>query len=272
MYSELKSKSAWVRLQVLSSVEKAKKGHLGGTFSCVDLLVALYYANILNITAQNVNMMDRNKFLLGKGHACLALFIILVDLGIMDPDLLEQYGSNSRIIGGQLDNRIPGTDINTGSLGHAIGIAAGMAYSARLDGLPFKSYAMVGDGECDEGSIWESVMFASRNGLDNLVAIVDRNRQSVTEIIEDDDGSGSMEAKFLACGWNVITIDGHDFNSIMPALNALRQQTLPTVLIADTVKGKGVSFMEAGIKWHHSVPTVEEFNLAKKELGELITS
>ena len=135
-----------------------------------------------------------------------------------------------------------------------------------LDKKHFKTYAMVGDGECDEGSIWESAMLASKLKLDNIVAIVDRNRLSVTDVIEIDDGSGSLEDKFAACGWDVMTIDGHDFDSIMPSFRKLTNQKKPTVIIADTVKGKGVSFMESGLKWHHSVPTKEEFDLAKKEL------
>ena len=184
----------------------------------------------------------------------------------MPKEILEEYGKDSEIIGGQLDTRIPGSELNTGSLGHAIGIAAGLSMSAKLDKKHFKTYAMVGDGECDEGSIWESAMLASKLKLDNIVAIVDRNRLSVTDVIEIDDGSGSLEDKFAACGWDVMTIDGHDFDSIMPSFRKLTNQKKPTVIIADTVKGKGVSFMESGLKWHHSVPTKEEFDLAKKEL------
>ena len=267
MYENLIKKSAWIRLKVLDTVEKAKKGHLGGTFSCTDLLVALYYGKILNINNENYKSLDRNRFLLGKGHACLALFTILVDKGIMTQDTLDKFGSNNVTIGGQLDMKIPGCEINTGSLGHAIGIAVGMAMASDLDKKSYKSYAMVGDGECDEGSIWESAMLASKLNLNNVVAIVDRNRQSVTDMIEADDGSGTLEDKFASCGWETKTINGHDFNSIMPALLDLKNQKKPVAIIADTVKGKGVSFMERGIKWHHAVPTKEEFNLAKKELG-----
>ncbi len=267
MNNDLTKKSAWVRTKVLEAVEKGGKGHLGGTFSCADLLVGLYYGNILNVDKNNYMSPDRDRFLLGKGHACLGLFVILIDKGIMPESILEEYGSDSEIIGGQLDTRIPGAELNTGSLGHAIGIAAGLAMSAKLDKNSFKSYAMVGDGECDEGSIWESAMLASKLKLDNIVAIVDRNRLSVTDIIEVDDGSGSLEDKFAACGWDVMTIDGHNFDSIMPALKSLSTQKKPVAIIADTVKGKGVSFMESGLKWHHSVPTKEEFELAKKELG-----
>ena len=266
MYKDLIKKSRWVRTKVLDAVELGQRGHLGGTFSCTDLLVALYYGHILNVNRENYNFPDRDRFLLGKGHASLALFIILIDKGIMPEGILSEYGSNSMIIGGQLDIRIPGAELNTGSLGHAVGIAAGMSMAANLDGRSYKTYAMVGDGECDEGSIWESAMLASKLSLDNIVVIVDRNRQSVTDMIEADDGSGTLEDKFSACGWDTVTINGHDFNSIMPALKDLKNQDRPVAIIADTVKGKGVSFMEAGIKWHHSVPTPEEFVLARREL------
>jgi transketolase len=267
MYNNLIEKSKYVRLKVLEHVEKAGKGHLGGTFSCTDLLVALYYGGIINVNKDNFISNSRDRFLLGKGHACLALFAILVDIGIMPKKILEEYGKDSNLIGGQLDMRIPGSELNTGSLGHAVGIAAGTSLAARLDNLNFKTFAMVGDGECEEGSIWESAMLASKLKLNNIITIVDRNRMGVTSAIEKDDGSGTLEDKFKAFGWKIITVDGHDFESIMPALESIKNQTCPVAIIADTVKGKGVSFMESGIKWHHSVPTEEEFINAKKELG-----
>jgi transketolase len=270
MYDDLIKKSRWLRTKVLDLVESGQKGHLGGTFSCTDLLVALYYGEILNVDKENYKSQERDRFLLGKGHACLGLFTILVDKGIMPKSILNEYGSDSMIIGGQLDTRIPGSELNTGSLGHAIGIAVGMSVAANLDNREYKSYAMVGDGECDEGSIWESVMLASKLSLKNIIVIVDRNRQSVTDMIQQDDGSGTLEDKFSACGWQTITVDGHDFDSMMPAFLKIKNQNAPIAIIADTVKGKGVSFMESGLKWHHSVPTREEFIQARKELGEIV--
>ena len=267
MYDNLINKSKYVRMKVLESVEKAGKGHLGGTFSCTDLLVALYYGGIINVNKNNASDNNRDRFLLGKGHACLALFVILVDLGIMPKEILNQYGKNSKLVGGQLDIRIPGAELNTGSLGHAIGIAAGMSLSAKIDNLDFKTFAMVGDGECEEGSIWESAMLASKLKLNNIIAIVDRNRMGVTSIIEKNDGSGTLEDKFSSFGWKSITVNGHNFESIMPVLSGLKNQNCPIAIIADTVKGKGVTFMESGVKWHHTIPTKEEYSIAKKELG-----
>tara|TARA_R110002020_G_scaffold472900_1_gene701470 strand:+ start:56 stop:874 length:819 start_codon:yes stop_codon:yes gene_type:complete len=261
----LKEKAARNRLQVLKTVMKTKKGHLGGTYSCIDLLTALYY-NHMHYDINHPDAPNRDRLIIGKGHACLGVYNILIDLGFIDPKLLDAYGSNGSYLGAQLDMKIPGVETNTGSLGHAIGIACGLAIAAKLDKRDYKTYALVGDGECDEGSIWESVMFAGQNQIQNLIAIVDRNWQSVTEIINKEDEISSLESRFEASGWNVVTIDGHDFDDILSALET--RVDGPLVIVADTVKGKGVSFMESGVKWHHSVPSEKEYAQALKELTE----
>lgn len=262
---KLKHKSALNRLQVLKTVMKTKKGHLGGTYSCIDILTALYYG-VLKYDVENPDDPDRDRLIIGKGHACLGVYNVLVDLGFIDSSLLDEYGTNGSYLGAQLDMKIPGVETNTGSLGHAIGIAIGLALAAKMDNKKYKSYALVGDGECDEGSIWESVMFAGQNQVSNLVAIVDRNWQSVTEILNKEDEISSLEDRFAASGWHVVTIDGHDFSEIFAALEITTDK--PLAIIADTVKGKGVSFMESGVKWHHSVPTKEEYAQALLELTE----
>ena len=263
----LKNKAKWVRRQVFEKVVESGKGHLGGTYSCADLMVALYYGGVLNVRGAEPKWPDRDRFLIGKGHACLALFYIWADLGFFPFSKIEEYGVNGGL-GGQLDTTIPGAEHNTGSLGHALGIGAGMALAAKLDGKAYKTVAMIGDAECDEGSIWESVMFVSRMGLNNLIGVVDRNRLSVTDVIEDDDGSGKLEDKFQACGWRSAVIDGHDFGEILAAFESARGQEQPLMIITNTVKGKGVSFMENGIKWHHSIPSAEEIKIARQELGD----
>lgn len=267
-FEELKKKANWVRRQVLEAVVETGKGHLGGTFSCTDLLVALYYAKILRVDPNNPKWDERDRLILGKGHACLALYNILVDLGFFDIARLQEYGGDGSSLGGQLNIDTPGVEYNTGSLGHALGIGAGMALAAKLDNKNYRVFAIVGDGECAEGSIWESVMFASQHQLNNLIGIVDRNRLSVTEVIEEDDGSGRLDDKFRACGWKCVVIDGHSFEEILAAFCDLDKLKQPLMVIANTVKGKGVSFMEDGVKWHHSVPTREEFEQAKKELEQ----
>lgn len=260
---KLHKKSALNRLQVLKTVYKTKKGHIGGTFSCIDLLTVLYY-EIMRYDVNNLEDENRDRLIIGKGHACLGVYNILIDLGFINKELLENYGLNGSYLGAQLDKKIPGVETNTGSLGHAIGIACGLAIASKLDNKDYISYALVGDGECDEGSIWESVMFAGQNQIKNLVVLVDRNWQSVTEIINKEKEISSLESRFEACGWEVITINGHNFTEI---INSLKNKTnKPLVIIADTVKGKGVSFMESGVKWHHSIPTKEEYEIALKEL------
>ena len=264
----LKKKANWVRRQVLQSVINTGKGHLGGTFSCTDLLTVLYYHGLLRIDSIRPRAKDRDRLVVGKGHTCLALYHIWVDLDILSADRLAEYGTNGGTLGGQLNLDTPGVEFNTGSLGHALGIGAGMALASRMDSLDYRVFALLGDGECAEGSIWESVMFAAQHRLNNLVAIVDRNRLGVTAVVEKDDGSGTLEAKFHACGWACRVIDGHDFEQILDAFSHLDDLDRPLVVVADTIKGKGISFMEGGIKWHHSVPSPEEFEQAKRELEE----
>ena len=270
-FKELKRKANWVRREVLETVVETGKGHIGGTFSCTDMLVALYYGKILRVSPNNPKWDERDRLILGKGHACLALYNILVDLGFFDVSRLQEYGKDGSSLGGQLNIDTPGVEYNTGSLGHALGIGAGMALAAKMDKKNYRVFALVGDGECAEGSIWESIMFASQHRLNNLIGIVDRNRLSVTDVIEEEEeGSGRLDNKFRACGWKCVTIDGHSFEEILVAFSGLDKLGQPLMVIANTVKGKGVSFMEDEVRWHHSVPTREEFELAKKELGQEI--
>lgn len=262
----LKKKANQLRLQVLETIFKSQRGHIGGTFSCVDILTALYYGKILRFKPKEPKWENRDRLIVGKGHACLAFYHIWVDLGFFSASKLSNYGKNMSPLGGQLQIGTPGVEYNTGSLGHAVGIGAGMALAARMNNKTYKSIFLIGDGECYEGSIWESVMFASQHKLNNLIGIVDRNRLAVTDIVEIDDGSGRLEDKFSTCGWKVININGHSFPEILSVFDNLKHLEQPLIIIADTIKGKGVSFMENGMKWHHGVPSREEFELAKSEL------
>lgn len=262
--ARLKDKSIWLRKQVFETVVKVEKGHLGGTFSCIELFVALYY-KLLNLKKGDPNWEGRDRFLIGKGHACLALYYIWEDLGYLSKRRLESYGESGGL-GGQLDMSIPGAEHITGSLGHALGIGAGMAFAAKLDKKDYKTIVMVGDAECDEGAIWETAMFAAKNRLNNLIGIIDRNRLSVTEVIEDDEFIGGLSERFTAFGWHTITINGHSFSEILNTFDNLSHINRPIMVIADTIKGKGVSFMENELKWHHSIPTNEEIKSARTEL------
>lgn len=256
-----------MRRQVLETVAATRKGHLGGTFSCTDIFVALYYGGILRFDPRNPRWKDRDRFVVGKGHACLALYHIWVDQGFFGIGRLKEYGVNGGDLSGQLNLDTPGVEYNSGSLGNALGIAAGMALACRLDHKRYRTFAMVGDGECAEGSIWESLMFAGQQKLKNLIGIIDCNKLSVTARVEDGEGGGCLRRRVEACGWKCIEIDGHSFKEILAAFQGLDRLTRPLMVIAHTVKGKGVSFMEDGIKWHHSVPTKEEIELARKELA-----
>lgn len=259
---ELEEKAAWVRRQVLQMAYKTGKGHIGSTFSCTDIFVALYYGGILRWYPKYL-WEDRDRLVVGKGHACLALYNIWADLGTLGWETLDRYGSNGSFLSGQLNFNTPGVDFNTGSLGHAIGVAAGMALAAKMNNKDYKVIALIGDGECDEGSVWESAMFASRYQLDNLIGIVDRNKLSVTDVTYDQ----RLTERFVECGWECRTIDGHSFYSILAALGDLDNLKTPLMIIADTIKGKGVSFMENNIKWHHSTLSKEEYEQAMKELS-----
>jgi transketolase len=259
----LKTKAVKNRINVLKTIMSTKKGHVGGTYSCIDLLTVLYYC-VMRFDIKNPDDPFRDRLLIGKGHACLGVYNILADIGFISPNLIDEYGSNGSYLGAQLDMKIPGVETNTGSLGHAVGLGAGLALASKIDGTNFKTFVLVGDGECDEGSIWESAMFAGQNQIKNLIIIVDRNRQSVTEFIKEEEEVVSLEQKFRGCGIETVTIDGHDFGDIKAAL--LKQYEGPVAIIADTIKGKGVSFMESGIKWHHSIPEEEQYEAALKEL------
>jgi len=262
----LEERALWVRRTVLEAIAERRKGHIGGTYSCVDLLVALYYGGILRFDSAQPAWLDRDRFLIGKGHACLALYAILMDQGFIARERFGEYGVDGGSLGGQLDIRTPGVEYNTGSLGHVLGIGAGIALAAKLDGRDYRAVVMVGDAECYEGSIWEALAFAGQHQLDGLIAIIDRNRLSVMDLLGDDALFAGFGAKVTAFGWDYDEIDGHSFSSILEAFDGDRS-TRPRMILANTIKGKGISFMENGVKWHHGVPNERELAVARRELG-----
>lgn len=263
----LENKARWLRREVLEAIVSAKKGHIGGTYSCADLLVAMYYAGGIHFDPKNPNSAERDYFIMGKGHACLALFTIFRDLGWISPERFKEYATDGGSLGAQLDTNVPSMEYNTGSLGHALGICAGMALSAQLDGRSNRAFAMMGDAECDEGSVWEAIVFAGRHKLKNLIGIIDRNCLSVTETREDDLMFDGFTLKMKHFGWDCLEIDGHSFPEILMAFEKARNTEKPLMIVAKTVKGKGVSFMENEVKWHHSLLSAEELEKARKELS-----
>lgn len=246
----LEQKAKEIRRFVWDKCYQVGSGHLGGTFSCVEILVALYYGGLLDI--------KRDKILIGKGHAFLAIYYILADLGLIDKKLLDDIGKDGSRLGYQLDISTPGVEYNSGSLGHVVGVACGMGIANRLDKKEALTVALVGDGECEEGSIWESMVFAARQKLNNIIVIVDRNGMSVTGEVED---YGFYNA-CRAIGWNVVEVDGHDIIEIARAMSSSKL----TMVVANTIKGKGVSFMEGQAGWHNKTLTEE---LYRKGLVEL---
>jgi len=261
MEDKLKKISNNIRLRVLEIVAEKNVGHIGGTFSCVDLLVTLYYGGILNYNDKHFP----DRFILSKGHACLALYVILEDLGFISKKILNSYGDDGGL-GGQLDININGVDWNTGSLGHALGVCAGIAHASKMQGKNYKAITILGDAECDEGSIWESIMHITDYKLNNVIAIVDRNRLSVTDVITDNAVFKLLPVALKHLGWFYKEIDGHSLQECLTVLNEATISNKPSFIIANTIKGKGVSYMENELKWHHSVPTKEQLEIAYREL------
>lgn len=270
MEKQLKKKSLWVRNQILERVVFTRKGHIGGAFSCTDILVALYYGSILRFDPKKPDWRERDKFILSKGHSCIALYPILADLGFFIFPQWESYCQDGCLLGGHPDRNIPGIEALSGSLGHGLGIGAGLSLDAKLNDSDCMSVVLLGDGECYEGSVWEAAMFAGHHKLNNLIAIIDRNKQCVTDFTEECNQLEPLADKWRSFGWDTLIIDGHSFNDLLTAFKDFRKRksTKPLVIVAQTTKGKGVSFMEGKICWHHGVPTGEDLKLARQELRE----
>lgn len=259
-----------VRSHILRTVHTAQGGHLGGPLSAVEVLTALYF-QVMHIDPQNPSWEDRDRFILSKGHSAVALYSVLAERGFFPVEELETFdGIDSRMQGHPDMNVTPGIDMSSGSLGQGLSAGIGMALGARYLGKSFRTYVMIGDGESQEGQIWEAAFVASRYGLDNLVAILDYNKvqqfgwQYPTPLIPMDNAA----QKFAAFGWHTIEIDGHDFPAILAAFDEARStQGRPTAIIAHTIKGKGVSFFEGKYEWHARVPNDEEFILALDEIN-----
>jgi len=264
LITDLKITSNKLRLKILETIHNAGKGHIGGAYSCIDILTVLYYGGLLEINKENYLNKDRNRFLLSKGHAAIAQYVILQDLGLFSEEELLSM-NNGGILGEHPDHNIPGVEFDTGSLGHGLSIAAGFAYAAKLDKKDYKTYVVLGDGECHEGTVWEAALLAAHLKLNNLIAVIDRNGLCIHGTTEEINKLDPFLDKWEAFGWNVVEIDGHDHKEILEALTNIDSES-PTVLIANTVKGKGVSFMENETSWHHGGIGTEDYKMASTEL------
>ena len=264
---ELHIFAAKARIGVIEGVYNAKAGHPGGSLSICDLLAYLYNGE-MNIDASNPHMEDRDRFVLSKGHAAPALYATLALKGFFPvEDLKTLRKSDSYLQGHPNMNKIPGVDMSTGSLGQGISAAVGMALGAKLDNKDYRVYSVLGDGEIEEGEVWEAAMFAANRGLDNLVAVVDYNGLQIDGTVDEVNSPYPIADKFKAFKWNVVEIDGHDFDAIESALeNAKATKGVPTCIVMKTVKGKGVSYMENAVGWHGKAPNTEEYEQAMTEL------
>ena len=267
--TELQKKACDIRADVVTLIHKAGCGHIGGDMSEVEALVALYYKH-LNCSPENAADPDRDRFVLSKGHSVETLYCILADRGYFDKaELMETYSAyGSRFIG-HPNNKIPGIEMNSGSLGHGLSVAVGMAKAGKMDGQDYHVYAVLGDGELAEGSVWEGVMAGGHFKLDNLTALVDRNRLQISGSTEDVMAQDSQEARWAAFGWNVVSIPGNDMAAVDSALTLAKEtKGKPTVIILNTTKGCGVSFMENLAVWHHKVMDDAQYETALAEIAE----
>ena len=249
----------------------AKSGHPGGSLSAADIFTYLYF-NEMNVDPQNPQWEDRDRFVLSKGHCCPSLYATLALKGFFDWDELSELRHVGAMLQGHPDMKgTPGIDMSTGSLGQGVSAACGMALAAKLDNKDYRVYTLLGDGEVEEGQVWEAAMFASHNKLDNLVVIVDQNGLQIDGTVEEVAGIEPLDKKFEAFGFEVFKIDGHDFEQIEDALNKAKTvKGRPTAILAKTVKGKGVSFMENQVGWHGTAPNKEQYEQATAELEAAI--
>ena len=264
---QLKIKACKARIGIVESVFNAKSGHPGGSLSCVDILTYLYFCH-MNVDPQNPKMEDRDRFVLSKGHAAPALYAVLALKGFFPAEkLVTLRKSDSMLQGHPSIKYTPGVDMSTGSLGQGISAACGMALGAKLGGKSYRVYTILGDGEIQEGQVWEAAMYASAKGLDNLVAVVDYNGLQIDGTCAEVNSPYPIAEKFKAFGWNVIEICAHSFDEIDAAFRAAAEfKGKPSVIIAESVKGKGVSYMENQVGWHGKAPNAEEYAQARQEL------
>ncbi|MBU2515527.1 transketolase [bacterium] len=267
---ELMLKSLQYRKKTLNLIKKANTGHTGGDLSSTDILSVLYN-RILNVSPENFQDSNRDRFIMSKGHSVEVLYTVLADCGFFPETDLNSVGKYQSPFVGHPTRDIPGIEQNTGALGHGLSIATGMAIAGKKDKAPYKVFTLLGDGEMAEGSNWEAFMLAAHYKLDNLIAIVDRNQLQITGHTEEVCSLEPLKDKIMSFGWAVKSIDGHNVSELIDALQDLPFQTdKPSFIIANTIKGKGVSFMENNKKWHHGVPSDEQFELAIAELDKQI--
>ena len=265
--ADIQARAKAMRINIIKMLKEAGSGHPGGSLSAADIVATLYFGGIMNVNPQDPKDPERDRFILCKGHAAPVLYAALAELGyIPEEELLTLRKLHSRLQGHPDNKKVPGVEVSTGSLGQGLSVAAGLALGLKLNGGTQNVYALMGDGEIQEGQVWEAAMFAAHYNLSNLIAIVDNNNLQIDGDVRDVAGLDDIEAKFAAFGWQTIEVDGHDIDALKVAFAAAQAAQKPACIIAKTIKGKGVSFMENQTGWHGKAPNAEQAAQALAEL------
>ena len=247
----------------------SRGSHIGSVLSVAEI-IAVLYARVLNVDPKEPKKPDRDRLILSKGHAGSAVYAALAETGFFPVEQLKTHYANGSILSGHVSHKgVPGVEVSTGSLGHGLGVGTGMALGAKMDGAQWRTYVVLGDGECDEGSVWEAALQAAQYRLDRLIAVIDYNHMQSLATVDETLRLEPFEQKWKDFGWNAMSVDGHDTDALMKAFDWAKENAgsrKPSVILAHTVKGKGVSFMENNILWHYRTPQGEEYDAALKEL------
>jgi len=267
---KLESTAFQIRRNILRLIKAGEAGHLGGALSSVEILTALYF-NLMRVNPENPTWKERDRFVLSAGHKCLVLYATLAEKGFFDKSILDTYGAlDSKMPGHPNMHKLPGIETNTGALGHGLSIASGMALGFKIDKSPSKVFALMGDGELAEGSNWEAAAAASMHKLDNLVVFVDRNKLQISGPTVEVMSYEPLDERWRAFGWSVKTINGHDIETIIKTVNqAPFEKGKPSLIIADTIKSKGISFAEARVDFHYWKSTPSELEQAERDLDNI---
>lgn len=265
----LKAKSFELRKQVIDMIIEGKGGHIGGDMSVIDILISLYLEN-MNVGPQLANDDNRDRFVMSKGHSVEAYYAVLAAAGFLDiKEVIAQFSKFGSPYIGHPNNKLSGIEMNSGSLGHGLPVCVGMALAGKMDKKTYRVYTVMGDGELAEGSVWEGAMAASHYKLDNLCAIIDRNRLQISGKTEDIMGHEDLKERFKSFGWYVVSIDGHNYKELNEAFAKAKQiKKQPTLIIANTIKGYGSAVMEDKANWHHKVPTQEEYKQIMEDFAD----
>jgi len=263
----LKARTFEIRQDILDTIVNCKAGHIGGGFSVTDILTTLYFKQ-MNIDPKNAKALDRDRLILSKGHSVEALYSVLANRGFFPREDLKTVSAFGSKYIGHPNNKVAGIEMNSGSLGHGLSVSVGMALAAKMDKASYRVYVVMGDGELAEGSVWEGAMAASHYRLDNLCAVIDRNGLQISGTTKDVMCHENLDDRWSSFGWHVIHAVGNDTDLLNSAFETAKTvKGKPTVIIADTIKGYGVSFMENSVPWHHKVPNAEEYKQATEELS-----